>query len=957
MKNKASRTLNVLKVVFIVFVVLLAAMFILPFAFKGKIMEAAKAEINKNVEAKVDFENFGLSLFTNFPDFSFHLDGVTVVGKGEFEGDTLADISSVSAVINLFTVINAESYEVKKIRIVEPDIHLRMLENDVANWDIAVKSEELSAPTTANEEASAFDLRLKKVEIIDANITYEDIPGNMKVIVRDMDHRLSGNFSADQTSMSTKTTISGFTLVQDGVSYLNDVLLSFDAWIDADLKNEIYTFKKNELSINELVLQFDGSVAMAGGDPNIILTFAASRNSFKSFLSLIPAIYQKDFQDIQTSGDLTLGGYVKGVFTETNLPSFKLDLLVENASFQYSGLPASVNKINMIINIENPGGDADNTVIDVKKFDFSVLENPVTAKLLLRNVVSDPYVDAGVNGHFDLSALSKVYPLGPDESLSGLLDANISLKGKLSAIENQAYTDFNAYGSLLMKDINYSMKGFDNTFEIKHAQMNFSPVYIDLVNLDFRYIDSDMILTGKMTDYLGYAFSDKVLQGKFKASSGIFNANQFIGETAEEETGSSSNSDTIALTAFMVPANIDLEINAEFEKIIYDNIELAEVKGVVIIKDEKVSLSNLRGNLFNGTVGINGSYNTKDTDKPQVDFSLNMKDINFVKASKAFGILQKYAPIFEHAIGNFSTNMSFNTLLKDDMSPDWVTFIGEGLMNTSAIKLENVNTLNKLSDALKIASFKSMDIDPLKILFAFDEGKLIIKPLDIMMAGMKANLSGWTAFDNSIGYDLKIKLPKSILGAEANNVMNGLIGQANAKGINIGAAETIDLAVLIGGTLMDPTVKPAIGNWGKNAIGEINQNVQQEIDKQKEALEQKAKLEAQKILNAAEQQAKQVIDEARKQSDQVKSIARDASQRMKTEADAHTKQLVDEGKKKGVLAEAAAKTASQEYKKKAYAEADNVITEADKKAAGIMNTAQQQAAKIRSDAQKKVDAL
>ena len=166
--------------------------------------------------------------------------------------------------------------------------------------------------------------------------------------------------------------------------------------------------------------------------------------------------------------------------------------------------------------------------------------------------------------------------------------------------------------------------------------------------------------------------------------------------------------------------------------------------------------------------------------------------------------------------------MSFNTLLKEDMSPDWMTFIGQGLMNTSEIKLDNLNTLNKLSDALKIPSLQTLDLNPLKVLFDIKEGKLMVKPLDFAMEGMKANLSGWTAIDETIGYDLKMEIPRSIFGGEANKVLDGLVSQANAAGANFSVGETVNLDVLIGGTLSDPTVKPVIGNSGKGIIEDIS---------------------------------------------------------------------------------------------------------------------------------------
>ena len=171
--------------------------------------------------------------------------------------------------------------------------------------------------------------------------------------------------SADKTSLKTKTSIESTTLIQSGIEFLKNTFISFDAILDADIKNEIYTFKRNELKINELVLQFDGSVATAGDDLNILLTYNAPKNTFKNFLSLIPAIYKKDFQDIQTSGNLAFNGSVKGIYTEDKLPSFKLDVMVDNAEFKYPDLPGAVKEIDILVHVDNPGGDPDNTIIIV----------------------------------------------------------------------------------------------------------------------------------------------------------------------------------------------------------------------------------------------------------------------------------------------------------------------------------------------------------------------------------------------------------------------------------------------------------------------------------------------------------------------------------------------------------------------------------------------------------------
>jgi hypothetical protein len=287
----------------------------------------------------------------------------------------------------------------------------------------------------------------------------------------------------------------------------------------------------------------------------------------------------------------------------------------------------------------------------------------------------------------------------------------------------------------------------------------------------------------------------------------------------------------------MVPANIDIRLVAEFTKVYYDKLELDDVNGVILVKDEKVSLQNLSGDVFNGTIGLNGSYSTKNTNKPLVDFDVDIQKISVQQAYTSFGILQKFAPIFQNALGDFSTDMAFNTMLKEDMNPDWMTFVGKGLLNTTSLKLANVNTLDKLSEVLKMDLFKSMDLDPVNLAFNFKDGKLIIKPFDITMEGMKGKVSGWTAIDESIGYTLDMDVPAKLFGGEANNVLNGLVSQTNANGANFSVGETVGLAVLIGGTLSNPTVKPAIGSSGKGIIEDIKQNAQEELNKKKEELE------------------------------------------------------------------------------------------------------------------------
>jgi len=184
---------------------------------------------------------------------------------------------------------------------------------------------------------------------------------------------------------------------------------------------------------------------MVNEDINLVLTFNAPKTNFKNILSLIPAIYAKEFQNIETSGNLTLEGNVKGIYSENNLPAFALNLSVDDGMFKYPDLPKAVTNIDIKTRISNRGGDADNTIIDVSRLNLKMAENPIKISLLVKTPVSDPDITGKIKGELDLAKVSEFYPLAKDEKLNGTFVTDITLQGKLSAVEKQQYENFRLY--------------------------------------------------------------------------------------------------------------------------------------------------------------------------------------------------------------------------------------------------------------------------------------------------------------------------------------------------------------------------------------------------------------------------------------------------------------------------------------------------------------------------------
>ena len=104
-----------LKIAAITVGVIIILMFLLPFAFQGKIADIVKTEGNKMLNAQFDFKNLNISLFRNFPQASVTLEDFWLKGTGEFANDTLVQAGEVTAAVNLFSLFGDSGYDISKI--------------------------------------------------------------------------------------------------------------------------------------------------------------------------------------------------------------------------------------------------------------------------------------------------------------------------------------------------------------------------------------------------------------------------------------------------------------------------------------------------------------------------------------------------------------------------------------------------------------------------------------------------------------------------------------------------------------------------------------------------------------------------------------------------------------------------------------------------------------------------
>jgi hypothetical protein len=438
----------ILKILIGIIIFIMLALIAVPLFFKEQIKVKIEQVINETVNADVKFDDYSLSFLHNFPNLAFSLEGVSVVGIDKFAGDTLAGFKSFDLVFNVRSLFGNSGYEVKSIIINQLVANAIVLKDGSANWDIMKNTgTEPEADTISSSSPGTMKILLKKFEIIDASVTYNDISSAMKASLKGIDFTLKGDMTESETDLLMTLKIRDLTFVMDGIKYLNRVTVDSRIDLLANLDNMKFTLRDNYFSLNNMSVSFSGVVDMPGDDITTNLTFKTGSTAFKSLLSLVPAVYMADYQDLVATGDFELGGVVKGVYSDADstLPDISLALNVTNGLISYPDLPEKIQNIVIITNVFVDGKDLDKTTVDVSKFHFELAGSPFDMTLNLKTPMSDPDINGSMKGTIDLDALTKAVPID-SMTLSGVIDMSVVMAGKMSMIEKEQYADFKAEG-------------------------------------------------------------------------------------------------------------------------------------------------------------------------------------------------------------------------------------------------------------------------------------------------------------------------------------------------------------------------------------------------------------------------------------------------------------------------------------------------------------------------------
>ncbi len=453
-------------------------------------------------------------------------------------------------------------------------------------------------------------------------------------------------------------------------------------------------------------------------------------------------------------------------------------------------------------------------------------------------------------------------------TLKGLVKAQINTSGKMSDVEAERYQNLPTSGNATVQNFFFQSPDLPQGFAIDQASMTFNPENVVLQNFKGKVGSSDLDLKGSVSGYMDYAFTESgMLKGNLDFKSRKFNVNEWM---SDEETESMDSTAEESLEVVQIPDNINFTLNSSIDEVIYDNLSLSNLTGLLLIHDGILEMKDLKFNTLGGSFGMAGIYNTQNIDDPKFDFSIDINDLSISEAYQNFNTVKTLAPIAEKMNGKFSTDFKIAGSLQPDMMPDYSTLTGGGLITILNAAVKDSKIISGVTSLTSLSNTDELNLKDIVLNAEIKNGRIFFDPFKFQFGNIESTVVGSNGIDGSLDYNMKMNIPAGQIGSAINNVLASITG-------NSSTGSDIVLNLNIAGLYNDPKValgKAEAGSPAQQAKQQVKETVKEEVSQQREEvkaeIEQQVEEKKEELQNVVDEKKEVLKEEAEKAKEEAK---------------------------------------------------------------------------------------
>ena len=281
---------------------------------------------------------------------------------------------------------------------------------------------------------------------------------------------------------------------------------------------------------------------------------------------------------------------------------------------------------------------------------------------------------------------------------------------------------------------------------------------ITLKNASVRIGRSNMTATGDMMGVYRTMTKGEKLTAHLSLTSDLIDCNQLINSLSFPEDTTEVLTDSVPseMKLFVIPRNIDFELQTDLKKVIFEKMLFENVHGAVDIKNQAIHLEDLSMRALDADMKAVMVYKAGSPRGGYAGFDFKIRNINIAKLVDFVPALDTIVPMLRSFKGRVMFDVAADARLDSAMNIRIPTLRSAIHIKGDSLVLMDGETFAEISKMLMFKNKKENVFDSISANVTVHDGNVTVYPFLVEIDRYKAAVGGEQGLDMNFNYHISI---------------------------------------------------------------------------------------------------------------------------------------------------------------------------------------------------------
>lgn len=304
----------------------------------------------------------------------------------------------------------------------------------------------------------------------------------------------------------------------------------------------------------------------------------------------------------------------------------------------------------------------------------------------------------------------------------------------------------------------FSTPEFGLPIRMRKTAVTLGDKCITLKNASMRIGKSNLVASGSVRNLYGALKKDEMLTANLDITSKMIDCNQLINALSFPEDTIQAETDTVPadLRLFVIPKNIDFELNTNIEKVVYEKMLFEHVHGAVDVKKQSVHLKDLSMKALDADMKTVLVYRAAKQKRGYAGFDFRIKDINIGKLVDFIPSLDTIVPMLRSFKGRVNFDVAAEAVLDSALNIRIPSLKSAIHIKGDSLVLMDGETFAEISKMLMFKNKKENVFDSISVNITVKDGNVTVYPFLVEIDRYRAAVGGQQGLDMNFNYHISI---------------------------------------------------------------------------------------------------------------------------------------------------------------------------------------------------------